>query len=155
MIAENEIRQHHSTFSNRLMKGFKVELKSSVAIIMKEVEGKPCYLLARSTDTDDRQGKLCFVGGGIDKGESPMQAAIREAYEESGLICKPLSLMTFTHPIKPTVGFHLLSCDCNNEVKLNEEFSEYKWQPINEKMPDDMMELNKKIMVVISKSFRQ
>lgn len=150
MIAENEIRQHHSTFSDRLMKGFKIDVKSSVGILFANIGGKLHYLLCRSTADDDRAGKLCFAGGGVDAGESPLQAAIREVYEETGLTSKPIDLIGHHHPSKPSVMFYALALTCSTEnIKLNEEFSEHIWAKADADFPSDMMDLNKEIMSMI------
>lgn len=143
-----DIIQHRTS---SIMKGFKMEIKSAVAIVCKLHEGKFCYLLARSTDEDDRQGKLCFLGGGVDKGETPLLAAIREACEEGGVVCTPTHISMITHPTKPTVGFFVLHCHQDSEVTINEEFSEYRWVSFEDKYPEDMMELNKEVLKIINK----
>ena len=42
-------------------------------------------LLERAHTLDDHPGQVAFPGGGIDVGESPVEAALREAEEETGL----------------------------------------------------------------------
>ena len=42
-------------------------------------------LLQRAQTLDDHPGQVAFPGGGIDPGESPIEAALREAEEETGL----------------------------------------------------------------------
>lgn len=42
-------------------------------------------LLERAHTLDDHPGQVAFPGGGIDPGESPIEAALREAEEETGL----------------------------------------------------------------------
>lgn len=56
------------------------------------VSGKPLapadldvLLLERAHTLDDHPGQVAFPGGGIDPGESPVDAALREAVEETGL----------------------------------------------------------------------
>jgi 8-oxo-dGTP pyrophosphatase MutT (NUDIX family) len=41
--------------------------------------------LERAHTLDDHPGQVAFPGGGIDPGETPIQAALREAEEETGL----------------------------------------------------------------------
>ncbi len=41
-------------------------------------------LLERAHTLDDHPGQVAFPGGGIDPGESPVAAALREAQEETG-----------------------------------------------------------------------
>jgi 8-oxo-dGTP pyrophosphatase MutT (NUDIX family) len=42
-------------------------------------------LLERAHTLDDHPGQVAFPGGGIDPGETPIEAALREAEEETGL----------------------------------------------------------------------
>ncbi|MGV8162147.1 MAG: NUDIX hydrolase [Candidatus Nanoarchaeia archaeon] len=42
------------------------------------------YIIAKDT----RKGYILFPGGGIDEGESPRDALLRESLEEAGIICK-------------------------------------------------------------------
>jgi 8-oxo-dGTP pyrophosphatase MutT (NUDIX family) len=42
-------------------------------------------LLERAHTMDDHPGQVAFPGGGIDPGETPVEAALREAEEETGL----------------------------------------------------------------------
>jgi len=42
-------------------------------------------LLERAHTLDEHPGQVAFPGGGIDPGESPIEAALREAEEETGL----------------------------------------------------------------------
>ena len=51
-------------------------------------------LLVRGHDVDDPHRSWWFtVGGGIDEGEGPLEAAVREVAEETGLLLPPASLV--------------------------------------------------------------
>ena len=51
-------------------------------------------LLLRGHDVDQPQRSWWFtVGGGIDAGETPLQAAVREVAEETGLVVEPEQLV--------------------------------------------------------------
>jgi len=65
----------------------KKKYKAAVAIIF----DRDKWLLGLAKTNDDRDKKWVFVGGGIKNGETPQQAAVREAREESGLKCKAVS----------------------------------------------------------------
>lgn len=58
--------------------------KAAVAVI----QSGRAWLLGLSTAEDDRQNRWCFPGGDIEPGETPEQAAVREAFEETGIKCK-------------------------------------------------------------------
>ena len=71
----------------------------------------------------DREGVLTPAGGGIEKGETPQEAATREFQEETGYITKkviPLLSYTPAHKIEFTVSF-FIGRDCK---KVGEPMSD-------------------------------
>ncbi len=128
-----------------IQKSQMVQLDSAVAIIIKD--GK--VLLGMADADDDRDGKWCFPGGGIDSGEDSMSAAIREAYEEMGVMVKPIMQLRLVHPTKPKVAFHIMTCE-DETVIMNEEFTDYKWCPVNS-LPENILPVNKEIMEFVKK----
>lgn len=79
------------------------------------------WLLGRSTATDDRRGKWCFPGGGIDDGETPERAAVRECWEEAGIRCRPVGA-AFTVKNKPGVAFVYCQTSREQAIDHNSEF---------------------------------
>jgi 8-oxo-dGTP diphosphatase len=57
------------------------------------VVDKGRLLLARLSDVTDLPGHWTLPGGGIDHGEHPRDAVVRELYEESGLRGRPTALL--------------------------------------------------------------
>ena len=53
------------------------------------IERAGCYLMIRRPDDIRAGGYWCFVGGGIEVGESQEQALVREVREEVGLEVAP------------------------------------------------------------------
>jgi mutator protein MutT len=88
--------------------------RAAVAIIK---QGRT-WLLGLSTAEDDRQNRWCFPGGHIEAGETPEQAAVREAYEETGIKCKAIQ-NHFYHE-KSDVVFVLCKALNDNTVSTDE-----------------------------------
>ena len=128
-----------------IQKAQKVELKSACGIVF---NGKQ-VLLGLSNDEDDRKGKYCFPGGGIEKNEDCISAAVRETYEEMNLICKPLTSVSMIHVIKPNVAFCILSCDNFEDIKPNEEFDDYGFFDVDN-LPENILSLNKDILEMVN-----
>ncbi len=60
--------------------------KSAVMLLICEVNGVECIIYEqRSLSLRHQPGDVCFPGGRIEEGESPKEAAIREATEELGI----------------------------------------------------------------------
>lgn len=126
-----------------LNKSHKIELESAVGIVFNE---KNELLVGLAIADDERSGKWCFPGGGIDgDDEDCLSAAIREVYEETGILTTPMTTMIFIHPTKPMVGFCCLKAEGDQKFEKNEEFKELKWVGLN-KLPEGLLELNKDIL---------
>lgn len=83
------------------------------------------WLLGLSTAKDDRANKWCFPGGGIKRGEQADRAAAREAWEETGIRCKPIG-EPFSYTNKPAVAF--VHCkETGGRLDPNSEFAALGW----------------------------
>ena len=57
--------------------------------------GKTLLLHRTKKQNDINEGKWIGIGGKLEKGESPLDCAIREFYEETGLIIKNVQLKAY------------------------------------------------------------
>lgn len=95
----------------------------------------------RAAKLDRQPGEVCFPGGMIEEGETPLQSALRETYEETGImpeeievICKLDSLHS-TGGSKIHVFLGILDKDAFKKIQLNyEEVSEVFAVPVSELM---------------------
>ena len=72
--------------------GEKVRRRTAVRVL--PLDGRDRLLLLHGFDPADRERPYWFtVGGGIDPGESPELAAVRELAEEVGLVSEPSALV--------------------------------------------------------------
>ncbi len=80
------------------------------------------WLLGLSRSDDDRRGFWLMPGGGIDPGEYPEKAAVRECWEETGVRCRSFG-RALTLPNKPGVSF--VHCKAMRPVRFrpNNEFT--------------------------------
>lgn len=92
------------------------------------VSDSKVLLLKRGETAPWQPHKYCFVGGGVDSGETLVNAAIRETNEETNIsLCENnLQPITTYRNNKPSLFFTYYFKDrpC---VKLNYEHSEYVW----------------------------
>lgn len=92
-------------------------------------------ILKRIRPSTDGLGYWELPGGGLEYGETPHEALIRELKEETGLeikILKPVYTFTAIRPQYQTVGIGFLCVPTNNHVKISEEHTGYKFVSSNE-----------------------
>ncbi|WP_225429882.1 NUDIX hydrolase [Deinococcus detaillensis] len=71
-------------------------------------EADPRVLLTvRSSDLPTHQGQISFPGGSLEAGETAMQAALREAWEEVGLEPETVSVLGELDDVFTPAGFHV------------------------------------------------
>lgn len=77
--------------------------------------------------------KHALVGGGIEKGEEPIDAVRREIWEESGLkIDHFVNSFNIVSPPNTVDYVFIAKAPENQEVKLNEEHTEHGWYSLDE-----------------------
>ena len=91
------------------------------------------YLCIKRAANIRAPGKICFPGGGIDKGETEEEAVVREIQEEVGLQVKPLAkVFESVTPWNVHVSWYtveMLSRDINSDPA---EVEWYRWMTLEE-----------------------
>jgi 8-oxo-dGTP diphosphatase len=101
------------------------ELPVAVAVIV--FEGRVLMVRRRAPE-----GVLLwqFPGGKIELGETPVEAAVRETFEETGLLVSAVAVLG--ERVHPKTGRHLSYVACSVETGLavvadDEELAEVRW----------------------------
>lgn len=92
-------------------------------------EGKT-LIMKRVRPSSDGLGYWELPGGGLEYGENPHQALVRELKEETNLdikILKPVYTFTAIRKDYQTVGIGFLCIPTNNHVKISHEHTEYRF----------------------------
>lgn len=106
-----------------------------------------------------RLGTWLPVGGEIDPGETPLEAARRELKEETGLVGSfvqvngvdgtPPGYLGYEEHLAGSKGLHLNFCFvaevASDQIKPNEEFNEYQWvtDPSGVECPRNVLDLGR------------
>lgn len=121
--------------------------KISVSALVVNEKGQ--LLLVRRTINDSRPGEWEFPGGGIEFGENPMDATIREVKEETGLDVNIAELTSVKSAVYGNgnkqifrIMYACMLTDINQEVVLSKEHSAYQWINISEIQPANQFYLN-------------
>ncbi len=115
--------------------------RAAIAIILNSNNE---VLLGLSTSPDFRKNKLCFVGGGIEEGESIIDAAVRETQEEVGL--NVTAREGEVYKIEGNEKIMFVICDyVSGEITPNHEFSHVGWYGVNN-LPPNILNQNKQII---------
>ena len=119
--------------------------KAAVSIIVKGDK----VLMGYATSKDFRYKKWSFIGGGIERGESPIEAAERESREEANIVVTARPGELYSVDGKESIVYVI--CDYVKGMPVpNDEFFQIGWFDIND-LPIDTLELNAKIIANLLK----
>jgi 8-oxo-dGTP pyrophosphatase MutT (NUDIX family) len=119
-----------------------VRRRRAARVIVLDDAGR--VLLVRGHDADDPDRSWWFtVGGGIDAGETEVEAALREAREEAGLVLDPSDL---EGPVMTRAGiFHFFAETCHQDevffvarVSSGHEPTDDGWTALERDVLDEM-----------------
>lgn len=111
--------------------------RAAAVLVALTLEDDPRVLLTvRSGDMPTHKGQISFPGGGLKAGESPVQAALREAWEEVGLESSALTVLGELDDVFSPAGFHvtpvLARLHDPNHLSPSHEVSELLWPRLSE-----------------------
>lgn len=93
-------------------------------------------LTLRSSDLPTHQGQISFPGGSLETGESVVEAALREAWEEVGLEERAVSVLGELDDVFTPAGFHvtpvLARLDAAPRLTLSAEVAAILLPPLSE-----------------------
>lgn len=103
---------------------------STVAVINRD---KKILLLKRGPTAPYNPNNYCFPGGTVESNETLEQAAIRELYEETGIVVdnNNLEKMVIVYPSGYKKVIFVSKID-DAEVRLNYEHTNYYWVDLTE-----------------------
>lgn len=107
--------------------------------IFRKTKSQIEYLILKRSETESYPGLWQPVTGTINKNEKAYETAVREIYEETGLLPEKFWLVpkvsSFYIPTKDVISLYPVFCAeilTEAEVKLSPEHSEYKWVGYND-----------------------
>lgn len=85
---------HARPIDHRDDSGFATDLRPAAVLAAMTERERPGFLLIhRPSNMRSHPGQVAFPGGKIDPGETPVEAALREAYEELGINPRDVSVI--------------------------------------------------------------
>lgn len=84
------------------------EFRRAAVLVALMLEPAPSLILTKRTSTlSTHSGQIAFAGGSLDQGETPTQAALREAWEEIGLEPQWVQTLGLLDDVWTPAGFHV------------------------------------------------
>ncbi len=94
-------------FNDQRLAGGEEFRQAAVLVALTEREDPGMLLLHRPSHMRSHPGQIAFPGGGIDPGETPVQAALREAHEELGIDPARVRVIGESDAYKTHSGFEI------------------------------------------------
>ena len=107
LFAEGHSGEAPVLFSDQRLDGA-TEFRSAAVLVALTERAEPgVLLLHRPSTMRSHPGQIAFPGGGIDPGESPVEAALREAHEELGIDPAAVRIVGASDVYKTHSGFEI------------------------------------------------
>lgn len=94
-------------FEDQRLTGVEKFRPAAVLVALTEKEDPGMLLLHRPSNMRSHPGQIAFPGGGIDPGETPIEAALREAHEELGIDPAKVRVIGESDVYKTHSGFEI------------------------------------------------
>jgi len=112
-------------------------------------------LLLRRSQLSPRPGGIDLPGGGVDAHESPEAAAIREVFEETGIVIDTAKIITSEYTLghqDPWVMLGFSAYVDDAEVVLSWEHDQYMWVSLDDVKASELPERYKHMVQTASES---
>jgi ADP-ribose pyrophosphatase YjhB (NUDIX family) len=102
----------------------------AIRAIARDSKGR--ILLLRRANSEYGEGKWCLPGGKLDYNDTPEHTVEKELQEETNLAAENIEFLFYQNsPPVQTGKMHCVNlyfrCSCKDDIRLNEESSEYVW----------------------------
>ena len=94
-------------FEDQRLSGVETFRRAAVLVALTERDEPGMLLLHRPSHMRSHPGQIAFPGGGMDPGETPVEAALREANEELGIDPAKVRVIGETDVYKTHSGFEI------------------------------------------------
>ncbi|MFB9994898.1 NUDIX hydrolase [Deinococcus oregonensis] len=93
--------------------------RAAVLVALTREPDPRVLLTVRSTDLPTHKGQIAFPGGSLEPGETPIEAALREADEEVGLASDLPEVLGELDDVFTPIGFHVTPVLARVPAELN------------------------------------